>query len=136
VAWLNAIPKDKNGKGEQSRLDRMTAKGERPLLPVNPAPHLTEWLFDIGPSSPGSMGDAALGYQDMAAWQAISGVELLPWEARTLRRLSGEYLVGRHAAEDQACPPPYAGEVDDLVAKRSHVAKQVRSAFANLKRKE
>jgi hypothetical protein len=114
----------------------MKARGESPLLPVNPAPYLTEWLFDLGPSSASSMGEAPVGYQDMAAWQAIIGVELLPWEARTLRRLSGEYLVGRHAAEDQACPPPYAGEIDDVVAKRRHVARQVKSAFANLKRKE
>lgn len=81
------------------------------------------------------MGESALGYLEMAAWQAISGIELMPWEARLLRRLSGEYAAMRHKAEEQSCPPPYNGPVDDLAAMRARVAKQVDSAFSRLKGK-
>jgi hypothetical protein len=137
TAWLHARPKGRDGKpGEQSRLERMRGRGDAPLLPVNPAQYLTEWLFDVGPSSAGAMGEGILAYQDLAAWQSISGVSLLPWEARTLRRLSVEYLAERQKAEEQACPAPYSGEIDDVKVNRDRVAKQVDALFGKLKRKE
>jgi hypothetical protein len=115
----------------------MRDKGEAPLLPVNPAPYLAEWLFDMGPTVAGAMGEAALGYQDMAAWQAINGVELMPWEASLLRRLSGEYAVMRDKAKEMACPAPYTGAAaDDLTTRRDQVAQQVDALFGKLKRKE
>jgi hypothetical protein len=114
----------------------MRDRGETPLLPGNPAPYLTGWLFDVGPSSSGSMGEGAIGYQDLAAWQSISGVKLLPWEARTLRRLSADYLVQRQKSEEMACTAPFTGEVDDILANRDRVAKQVDAVFGKLKRKE
>ena len=114
----------------------MLAKGIRPLFPVNPAPYLSEWLFDMGPTVVGGMGESPLGYQDMAAWQAVSGIELMPWEASLLRRLSGAYAVMRHKAEEPACPAPYTGAVDELKARRDQVAQQVDAVFGKLKRKE
>lgn len=114
----------------------MLERGETPLFPPNPAQYLTGWLFDIGPTVAGAMGEAPFGYQDLAAWQAISGVELMPWEARTLRRLSLAYLSERQRAEEQGRPAPYSGEIDDIVAKRALVAGQVKATFRNLKRKE
>lgn len=137
VAWLHAAPKARDGKaGDKTRLEAMRERDETPLFPANPARYLTDWLFDVGPSCSGSMGEAAVSYQDLVAWQACNGVELLPWEAGLLRRLSSEYMAERRNAEEPARPAPYAGEVDDLVAKRAHVSRLVRSTFRNLKRKE
>jgi hypothetical protein len=110
-------------------------KGGTPFLPKNPASYLTDWLFEIGPTSAGSMGEGPLGYRDFAAWQDISGIDLMPWEARLLRQLSIEYAMTRHKAEEQAFPAPYSGEVDDVVANRDVVAKQVDAVFGKLKGK-
>lgn len=82
------------------------------------------------------MGEGPVGYLEMAAWQSISGVELMPWEATILRRLSGEYAAMRHKAEEQSCPAPYTGIKDDILAARERVARQVDAMFGKLKRKE
>jgi hypothetical protein len=113
----------------------MRAKGTTPLLPDNPAPYLSDWLFEIGPTGAGSMGECALGYRDFAAWQEISGVELMPWEASLLRRLSIEYATTRQKAEEPAFPAPYSGVADEVVARREHVAKQVDALFGKPKGK-
>lgn len=102
-----------------TRLEAMTESRQAILLPPNPAEYLTDWLFDIGPSA----GDRSIGYTDLAAWQAISGVKLEPWEARTLRRLSGEYLGQMAKSRKAGSPPPYAGE-------RQEARDKVTSQFA------
>tara|TARA_R110002072_G_scaffold38314_4_gene110916 strand:+ start:18670 stop:19011 length:342 start_codon:yes stop_codon:yes gene_type:complete len=95
----------------------MQEREETPLLPSNPANYLTDWLFEIGPT----IGEGLVGYQDMAAWQRISGVELMPWEARTLRRLSAEYSAERYRARKANCPPPYS---EQPAAVRDRVTEQ------------
>lgn len=81
------------------------------------------------------MGDGPLGYRDFAAWQEISGVDLMPWEASLLRRLSIEYAMTRHKAEEQDFPAPYSGVADDVIAGRELVARQVDAMFRKLKGK-
>lgn len=76
------------------------------LLPDNPAPYLTNWLFEIGPVE----GDGPISWQAMAAWEGVSGIELDPWEARTIRRLSAEYLSEYHQAKRRDRPAPYGEE--------------------------
>lgn len=104
----------------------MREQGQAILLPHNPAEYLTEWLLDIGPA----VGDRSLGYVDLAAWQAISGIELEPWEARTLRRLSGEWLGQSAKARQAACPPPFNG---DREAARDKVTSQFAAMMAAAK---
>src|SRR5690606_17265417 len=96
------------------------------LLPPNPAEYLTDWLWEIGPS----VGDRSIGYVDLAAWQEIAGVEMEPWEARTLRRLSGEYLGQSVKARKPGCPPPYNGEREMA---RDRVAAQFAAMMAKVK---
>lgn len=111
----------------------MLARDEAPILPPNPAPYLTAWLFEIGPTSIGGMGEGPLGYQDFTAWQAVSGVDLMPWEAKTLRRLSGEYLAERQKAEEPNALAPY-NEQGDMAAHRDRVAAQFKAALAQRKK--
>lgn len=109
----------------------MGERGESPLLPPNPAAYLTSWLFDIGPT----VGGEIITYRDLVAWQQISGVELLPWEAQTIRRLSADYAGEAYHAKKPDRPAPYTGEREEIVSKRDLVAAKVRSAFSGLKRK-
>ena len=73
----------------------MEERGEIPALPDNPAPHLTEWFFELGPTVAVGMGEGPIGWQDMFAWSGLTGIELDPWEAQTLRRMSQGYLSNR-----------------------------------------
>jgi Na+-transporting NADH:ubiquinone oxidoreductase subunit NqrB len=76
-------------------------------MPANPAPHLTDWLIEIGLTETAGMGAAPIGWTTIAAWRAIAGVMIEPWEARLLRRLSVAYLAEGRKAESEHCPPPW-----------------------------
>lgn len=139
MAWLNTAPKG-SGKvadrqSEQTRLERLRAAGDRPLLPHNPAPYLTEWLFEIGPTGLNGMGEAPLEWRDFAAWQGISGVELMPWEASTLRRLSRDFVSERARAKEPAYPAPYTDR-ESIADRRDDVAAKLKGAFSGLVRKQ
>ena len=95
------------------------------LSPPNAAPYLTDWLFEIGPTIAGAMGEAALGWADLAAWERLTGISLLPWEARILRQLSAEFAAMRSLAANPDCPPPYDGESrEEIEVRRDRVSTQ------------
>lgn len=85
----------------------MLERGLKPAIPPNSAPHITEWLFDMGPVLSGGMGMSRLEWRDIRAWQDQMGIELAPWEARLIRALSGTYLSMAMDAKDETCPAPY-----------------------------
>lgn len=118
MAWLNATP-DKKSK---SRLEEMA---DIPPLPPNPAPYLTTWLFEIGPTS----GQDILGWRDFQAWQEISGVELLPFEAKLLRHLSGQFADERIEARKSDRAMPYNMDREAVAANRKSVAAKIDALF-------
>lgn len=118
-----------------TRLKAMKARGEMPLWPPNPVPHLTEWFIEIGPTIAGAMGEGPIGWQDILAWQRLTGIPIDPWEARTIRRLSDVFVSQRQAAEKPSCPAPYTGMDDDVAATRASVANRVKALFSGLQKK-
>jgi len=93
-------------------------------MPDNPAPHVVEWWMEIGPTAP----DGAICWQEMAAWERLTGVELAPWEARAIRRMSSAFLAQRHEARKPNCPPPYTTDVAQDV--RDNVTAQFAAMMA------
>ncbi len=75
---------------------------------------------------------AAIGWRDLTAWQEVMGIELEPWEARLIRRLSSEYISQYHEAEKPDCPAPW---VEVVEANREIVAAKVASIFGGRARK-
>lgn len=110
----------------------MADRGQAIFWPDNPAPHVTEWWLDIGPSISGDAGERPIEWRDMAAWEHFTGIELDTWEARTIRRLSRVYLSQRYDAKKPDCPPPYSGKKDEIIGQRDKVAALVKGAFLNL----
>lgn len=49
-----------------------------------------------------------ISFQEIAAYSAMTGVELDPWEAETLRQMSGAYLSEYDAASEESRPAPFA----------------------------
>jgi len=78
-----------------------------PQIPPNPAPHVIEWLGQLGFTEAGAAGAVALSWREIAEWKRLTGVPLAPWEAKLLRNLSSAYLAESRKAEDEACPPPW-----------------------------
>lgn len=115
-----------------TRLQTMQAKDQVPDLPaLGAAGHLAGYLFDCGPVAHASMGAAPLGWQEIQAWERVTGIELQTWEARGLRRLSIEYLVSSQAAQDPNCPPPWTDQ--PTPQQRDRISHALRNIFGSLK---
>lgn len=91
----------------------MKAQGRDPVLPLNPAPHITDWLMEIGPMA----GEGPIGWQDMDAWSRLTSIDLDPWEARTLRRLSRSFVNQRRDARKANCPEPRV-QADEIAVRK------------------
>lgn len=120
MAWLHATPKpdarSRRGKEEStasklSRIAELKRKKIDPQMPPNPAPHITDWLIEMGLVEAAGMGAVQISSRELAAWQGNTCVRLEPWEARLIRKLSKAYLDEGRVAESENCPPPWRAPV-------------------------
>lgn len=92
--------------------------------------YLLGYLFEIGPAMSGPAGPCEISHEEICCWQDLTGIDLQAWEARTLRRLSREYVdeMNRATSRDAAAPwVPEAGEPD-----YAGVAMDMRRAIARM----
>lgn len=116
LAWYHASPKpdanSRRGKAEPdrarpSRIEECRRRKITPRLPPNPAPHITDWLIELGISEAAGMGVGTLSWREIAAWRRETRTVIEPWEARLLRRLSAAYVAEGRKAESESCPAPW-----------------------------
>lgn len=88
---------------------------KHPPMPPNPAAHITDRLIEIGLTEAAGMGAAPLSWREIEAWSRMRGVTLSSWEARTIRRLSADYLAESRRAESETCPPPWLAPANEAV---------------------
>lgn len=89
-------------------MQQLLADGARPPLPpLWRGEHLLGYLWEAGPVMGGGMEAAPLTFGELAAWQRAAGIELQPWEATLLRRLSREYAAEAAVAGAADRPAPY-----------------------------
>jgi len=137
-AWLNTAPeRAKNDKSEAPRLTRLEQQRKarkdddyQPEMPPVDAEYLLGYLWEIGPTMAAGGYPGPITHEEICAWQELTGIELHPWEARFIRRLSGEYLAESHRAEKADCPAPVKSEdrAYDLYA----VAKNLQQSLKEL----
>lgn len=107
----------------------MKADGITPVFPPHPAPHLVDYLMEIGPVEPAGMDNGPIGWSTMRHWQDQTGVTLEPWQARLIRQLSIEYLGEMRRAREPDCPAPWGGMTAD---RRAAVEAKLRAAFGGM----
>lgn len=94
-----------------ARIEQYRRDGITPPMPPNPAPHVIDRLIEIGLTEAPGLGAGPLTWMQIEAWARLTGIMLEPWEARLIRRLSGDYLAESRKAEDLNCPPPWRAPV-------------------------
>lgn len=92
-------------------MEQFKRDGVTPQMPPNVAPHIIDRLIDIGLTEAAGMGVVPIGWTTINAWCDRTGVDLPPWEARMLRRLSADYIAQSRKAEDETCPPPWQAPI-------------------------
>lgn len=100
-------------------------------MPPCDAGYMIGYLFELGPTIAAGMSDGPIPHSEIEAWQRNTGIELDAWEARTLRRLSFDYLVESHKATAIDCPAPWT-EAGEVKAAPNRAAESLRSAMRAL----
>lgn len=122
-AWWNARPKRtiKIGKQEReevlpTRLKQAEDKGEVPYFPPLPVEvhYLMGHLQGIGYVEHGMGGPLRLTHVEIAAWCALYGIELRPWEVHVLREMSDAFARELVAAENWQHPAPWAAAPEQV----------------------
>lgn len=80
------------------------------MPPIEWGEYILGYLFEMGPTIPGSMGASPLTFSEIEAWQRVVAIDLQPFEAQLIRRLSVEYFGQSHASTRRDCPAPYGGD--------------------------
>lgn len=135
-AWLNAtLERPENFRSKtppQTRLQRMrTARGDEDYEPTYPpidgCEHLIGYLFEAGPLM---KGPSPLTHTEINAWASLMGLELRPWEARFLKRLSMDYLAELQDAAQPMQPAPWSGNRHDQLKSAANSMRSSISALA------
>lgn len=117
-AWLNAVPEEPSKpdsakkkpvtRREALKKEMKMAEIDELEMPPCDAQHLVGYFFEMGPTMAAGMVDAPLSHSEIDAWQRNTGIELDAWEARTIRRMSRDYVNEAHRASERDCPSPWA----------------------------
>lgn len=91
------------------------------------AAYLLSHFREVGPT----LGDAAISSSELRHYQENMGVRLNPWECKTLRRLSIEYLSESHRATQAEADktPPFADAIDEAVKLRQAALRRNMRSF-------
>lgn len=92
------------------RHEQYKQDGIEPRMPPNPAPHIVDWLLEIGLTEAAGMGAGPASWREIDAWCNRTHIAPAPWEARLLKRLSRDYLTESRVAEDVHRAPPWRAE--------------------------
>lgn len=137
LAWLGTAPKPRTGKTPKpepeseplTRLQRMAIDDLTPDFPPIRTPWIIDHLMDLGPSEAGAMGPVPISWASIDHWQRCSCIDLPPWTARLLRRLSVDFVAETVRAREPDCPPPWTATSS---LNRDEVSRKVTNAFRAL----
>jgi hypothetical protein len=99
-------------------------------MPSIEAEYLIAHLFEIGPAMASGGYPAPITHEELLAWTELAGIELQPWEARFLRRLSCEYIAESQRAEKADCPAP--SKQHEFAPDLSAVARSLKESMERL----
>lgn len=116
------MPEYKDDKSTRtSRIEALKKDGIEVTMPECDAEYLIAYFYEVGPVTSGNMGESSLTHTELRSWMNNTGIELESWEARTMIRLSKEYLSESHKATKPHSPAPWADApyiTSHLMAKR------------------
>lgn len=124
------MPEYKNDTDRVSRVEQFEKDGIDVTMPECVAAHLVSYLYEIGPTLSGGMGESPISHSEIESWQRNTGVVLDSWQAKTIRRLSSVYLSESHKATKVDAPAPWR-EAPYL---RYAVAKRMQRMFDDMEK--
>jgi len=121
LAWLHVTPRDKKGKLLRARAEGYKGKQPDP----GPLGYLLEYLKEVGPAMVNGNFPAPVSWQEIQAWQELTGINLDAFEAQIIRELSCVYAEQYVKSEKIECPPPWV----DAQADKTAISERVKRLF-------
>ena len=122
LAWLHAPQYTNKGKPLKPRLE-----GYRGKLPeAGPLGYLLEYLKEIGPAAINGGLPQPVSWQEIDAWQRLTGTCLDSFEAQIIRELSGVYVQMYVKSQKPECPPPWTDAAADS---KAAISERVKNLF-------
>lgn len=87
-------------------------------MPPVDLPHVIERWTEVGLTGSNGMAATPLSWGEINEWQRATSIRISPWEARLIRSLSIAYIAQSRLSEDEACPPPWRGEITEAEKQR------------------
>lgn len=100
------------------------------MPPVHDGAYLLKRFLEVGPTLHTGMGECRLSHTEIRHWQENEGIRLTPWEARTIRRLSNDYMYASSLAEKPDAAAPWSEEFDP--SELAIVAKSLKQTIRDL----
>ena len=95
---------------------------------------LAEWLRDLGYYGSSGFGAEPISWSEMRAWSELTGHDLTPFEAETLRLMSESYVAEAiKFTKEAAPPPPWLPEGSDY---HKQLNDRLKSGLASMARKK
>ncbi len=79
--------------------------------------HILQYCFEIGPVANTGMGPSSITNTEILSWSTLTGIDLSPWEARTIRIMSAEFCNYLERSKSTDEPNPLKAEENRLLAK-------------------
>lgn len=103
IGWLGGTAE----KQEKTWAARMTEAGKPlPMVAIEAGQYLMDMMMDMRPVQSNGWGHSAKPDAEIRSYAAGLGIDLLPWEFLTLRRMCRSYLDGMNSAKDRLSIPP------------------------------
>jgi hypothetical protein len=121
MGWLHSTP----SKASQPRIKSF--KDDPPLPDVpDAAQYMTGLLFDVGPATQ----SGALSWQEIQAYQSLTGKQLSAWEAQTLRNMAICYVNEYNAGREPTRPAPFVKPMESVQMKQAFksIARSMKNA--------
>lgn len=133
LAWLNATPSGRKvSRLRQIQIDA-ESEGEEPeydLPDVAGIEILVSILSEIGEANARGGHLSQVEWADIEAWAKVTGESITPWEAVTVRYLSGVYVNQYYASSDPGCVAPVLPQPKS----REIIASQFESLFSMMRK--
>ena len=100
------------------------------MPPLNEGGYLVNYLFELGPAVATMGGQGPITDLDLQAWQRNQGIDLTPWECRTIRTLSKDYCDQAADSTHPHCIAPWLSQ-SQISAQQAEAAWDRMEAMAN-----
>lgn len=91
--------------------------------------HIISMMSELGLASSKGGNISQIDWGDIESWRNVTGIDISPWEAETMRHLSGVYVTQYYSSLDNGCVAPVLPQPRN----RDIVAEQFKNLFAMLR---